>query len=659
MPRSAGVPSGGRRLWRAAAPLLVLAAALAALLAPRSGAAATTPGCSVSGPASGAYSISLCIASPPSSAVVGDVAVTLTATVTGTDPGIRRLTVTLDGADLITDFEAPFAFTLPTARFPDGRHSLSAVAVMRDGFTTAQASVGLTFRNGVRQPPVNPLPFTPATGAPVAAGAPFTVVAVGEGADGGADAAEVSNLAVALNPNLFLYLGNVYDEGTPTEFLNWYGSPTLLWGRLRAITNPAPGNRDHGTPQAAGYRDYWNNAPSYYSVDAAGWHIISLDSTTQFGQRDPGTAQYQWLEQDLATRPADCTLAFFNTPLLSVGPEGDDPGMAAIWSLLARSGVDLVLTAHETSYQRWVPLDALGNPSPAGVTQFVVGTGGRGATAFVRTDPRLAFGIDNRRQGFGVLQLELRAGQATYRYVNVNNRVIDSGSYGCTGAAPVAGGPPQPVVAGARCTITGTSGPDTLRGTPADDVICGLGGPDTISGEAGNDRIIGGPGDDDLGGDAGDDTVLGGAGDDRIRSGTGRDLVRGGPGRDDLNGGPGGDRLLGEGGPDTILGGGGPDRLDGGPGNDVLRAGPGIDTAAGGLGNDDIDGSDGADRIDGGLGRDRLRGGLGRDRIAGGAGPDAINVVDHGPDLVNGGAGVDRALVDRAGDRLTGVELIG
>ncbi|MDX6644751.1 MAG: large repetitive protein, partial [Miltoncostaeaceae bacterium] len=496
-----------------------------------------------------------------------------------------------------------------------------------------------------------------AAGAPPPAGSPFTVVAVGDGADGGADAARVSDLAVALNPSMFLYLGNVYDEGTPTEFLNWYGGPGQLWGRLRAVTNPAPGNRDNATARAAGYVDYWNNAPHSYSLDAAGWHIVSLDSTVEYGQRGPGTPQYRWLEQDLA-RPAACTLAFFHNPVFSVGPEGDDPGLGAIWSLLARSGVDLVLTAHDQSYQRWTPLDGLGAPSQTGVTQFVVGTGGRGVTAFARADGRLAFGVDTRRQGFGVLQLELRPGQATYRFVNVNDRVIDSGSYACTGAG---GGPgvPGPVVAGAGCTISGTPGRDVLVGTPGDDVICGLGGPDTISGEGGDDTLIGGPGDDVLGGDAGDDTILGGAGDDRIRSGTGRDLVRGGPGRDALNGGPGGDRLLGEGGADTIFGGGGPDRIDGGPGNDVLRAGPGDDTAAGAAGNDDIDGSDGADRLAGGPGRDEIRGGLGPDRVAGGAGADAINVVDHGPDLANGGAGTDRALADRSGDRLVSVEATG
>ena|GEM_PF-2448677 len=52
--------------------------------------------------------------------------------------------------------------------------------------------------------------------------------------------------------------------------------------------------------------------------------------------------------------------------------------MQPIWSLLVRSGVDIVLSGHDHDYERFQPLDADGHPDPRhGTMQFVVGTGGR------------------------------------------------------------------------------------------------------------------------------------------------------------------------------------------------------------------------------------------------------------------------------------------
>ena len=36
-------------------------------------------------------------------------------------------------------------------------------------------------------------------------------------------------------------------------------------------------------------------------------------------------------------------------------------------------GVDIAMLAHDHDYQRWVPLNAAGVPSPEGVTEFIVG----------------------------------------------------------------------------------------------------------------------------------------------------------------------------------------------------------------------------------------------------------------------------------------------
>jgi Ca2+-binding RTX toxin-like protein len=85
----------------------------------------------------------------------------------------------------------------------------------------------------------------------------------------------------------------------------------------------------------------------------------------------------------------------------------------------------------------------------------------------------------------------------------------------------------------------------------------------------------------------------------------GRRIV-GTSGADYLAGGGFDDVILGVGGNDTLLGGAGDDRLDGGPGNDVLTGGAGADVLVGGDGSDTIYAADGErDIVDCGAGNDR------------------------------------------------------
>ena len=83
------------------------------------------------------------------------------------------------------------------------------------------------------------------------------------------------NLISSWNPNLFLYLGDVYENGRPMEFDNWYGKPGAAgtYGQFHSITDPAIGNHEYVGSDISGYEWYWNNVPHYYSYDAGGWHF--------------------------------------------------------------------------------------------------------------------------------------------------------------------------------------------------------------------------------------------------------------------------------------------------------------------------------------------------------------------------------------------------
>jgi len=110
--------------------------------------------------------------------------------------------------------------------------------------------------------------------------------------------------------------------------------------------------------------------------------------------------------------------------------------MNAIWTLLAQHGVDLVLTGHDHNYQRWKPLDGTGSVDPAGMTQFVVGTGGHGIRNFIRSDDRLAKGFDTAPYALGALRLELNQDGAAYQFINIQGLTLDSGAVACSGAPP-------------------------------------------------------------------------------------------------------------------------------------------------------------------------------------------------------------------------------
>jgi hypothetical protein len=401
-------------------------------------------GCKTSGPASGAYTMVLCLTDPLNGdQLVGLEIISASVTEAGASPGVRRMIFYLDGEYLLTDLEAPYTFELRSERFVDGLHRLEVEALMRDNFVTDRAGIDVVFNNGTTEPPVNTNTFAVAPGTTPLPGQPFVAVAVGDGAGGESPAGQVTDLIATLDPNLFLYLGDVYEKGTPTEFFNWYGTSDRFFGRFRAITNPTIGNHEYEGAQAGGYFDYWDNIPNFYSFDAAGWHFISLNSTSQFGQTTPGTPQYDWLVQDLSANPAICTIVYFHHPVYGVGPQGDTPRMNDIWSLLAQHGVDVVLTGHDHSYQRWHPLDGAGQRDPSGITQFVVGSGGHGIQGFVRSDSRLAAGFGTVPMAYGALRLELKPTATVFQFINIDGNILDSGVIPCSGA-PRDTTPPSP-----------------------------------------------------------------------------------------------------------------------------------------------------------------------------------------------------------------------
>ena len=387
--------------------------------------------CASSTPSSGSYTVTLCFTAPNSGSVVsGPVTVTASVSITGSSSGVQRLIFYINSAYLLTDFLTPYTFVLPTQKWQDGAFTLGVEALMKDGYTTVnRATIGLTFSNGNAQPPINPNTFTPTSGTTPPNGSPFIVTAAGDGADGATQAANVTNLMASINPNLFLYLGDVYYSGSIAEFYNWYGTGGAYFSNFRSITDPTIGNHEYtNSVGGVGYFDYWNNIPNYYSYNAGGWHFISLNSNgSKVGGLGTSSPEYIWLSQDLAANASLCTIVYYHHPLFNIGPEGPATGMTNMWALMAQDGVSIVLNGHDHDYQRWVPLNGSGNPSSTGVTEIIAGTGGHGIQTITKTNSRVAFSEDVSPQAFGVLELALSSSGATFSYVNTSGTVLDSG----------------------------------------------------------------------------------------------------------------------------------------------------------------------------------------------------------------------------------------
>ncbi len=393
--------------------------------------------CAASSPSSNKYQITLCFTAPgDGSALSGDAAVTTALTASSGSPGTERVVFYLNGIYLLTDFQSPYTFTLPTENWMDGNYNLSVESLQRDGFVSGRAGITVSFKNGISSLPVNKKSFKPATGTQPAKGQPFVVVATGDGASGEASSQKVTDLIASLNPNLFLYLGDVYESGSMAEFYNWYGNGGAFFDRFRSMTDPTVGNHEYvSSKEAQGYFNYWDNVPNYYSFNAGGWHFISLNANASRVKTDPSSPQYQWLASDLAANASMCTIVFYHQPFFNIGPEGSEAAMSDIWALMAQYGVSIVLNGHDHDYQRWVPLDGKGQPNPSGITEFVAGGGGHGLQTLPKgTDSRVANSNDMKPDAFGALELELNPGGVNFSYINEKNVVLDSGVIACSKA---------------------------------------------------------------------------------------------------------------------------------------------------------------------------------------------------------------------------------
>ena len=315
-------------------------------------------------------------------------------------------------------------------------------AAIRAALTAAAALVAVTCRDD--RGPVEAI-RVPAPALLATSPGAVTLVGAGNIAKCKATGDDATAALVGGIPGTVFTAGDAaYDNGALTQYNTCY-HPS--WGQHKARTQPAPGDRDYKTANAAGYFGYFGTAAGdpkqgYYSYDLGAWHIIVLNSGSP--NLVPTTAtspQVQWLRADLAAHPARCTLAYWHHPLFD---SKDNPytTVRPLWDVLYGAGVDVVINAHYAFYERFAPQTPAGVADPVqGIREFIVGTGG---AEHVNPDhPRANSAVRNGTT-WGVLKLTLDSASYAWEFVPIAGQTFrDSGTASCHAARPVVSAGPD------------------------------------------------------------------------------------------------------------------------------------------------------------------------------------------------------------------------
>ena len=132
------------------------------------------------------------------------------------------------------------------------------------------------------------------------------MLAVGDGASDEAKSNPVAARIAALDPSLFLYLGDVYEHGTFTENRSHYGRSSMdvpgggtLWGSFADVTQTTNGN--HEAPHPVDWKDYWHGRPMFTKFTYGGVLFIDMNSSKSMG---PTSNQYKFVQSAITSPTA-------------------------------------------------------------------------------------------------------------------------------------------------------------------------------------------------------------------------------------------------------------------------------------------------------------------------------------------------------------------
>jgi hypothetical protein len=220
-------------------------------------------------------------------------------------------------------------------------------------------------------------------------------------------------------------------DGSAAEFQCFDGK----WGRFKSRMLMSIGNHERRVdPTAKAYYDYGNGVgvdsgavgrrgDGYYAVTYGGWRILILNSEQNI------TEQAAWIRKDLSSHSNLCQLAIWHKPLYNSGTSVlAVTAVRPLWEALYAEGADVIVNAHDHSYQRNAKVRSDGVRAADGIRQFIAGTGG-GILGGISATP-LAIN-EKALATFGVLKLQLYSKRYQWSFIDITGAVRDSGSDQC------------------------------------------------------------------------------------------------------------------------------------------------------------------------------------------------------------------------------------
>src|SRR5215203_3642076 len=323
-----------------------------------------------------------------------------------------------------------------------------------------------------------------------------------------------NTLASLSNPAKVITLGdNAYSSGTRTQFANCYDNYRLSdgstydstrrawWGQYKDQTMPSLGNHEYlnstdPTTQSNPYFDYFSaqngfklpaalvpntadnpgltKGKGYYSYNLGSWHIVVLNSNCDYVSCNSTSAQAAWLQNDLASHPAQCTLSYMHHPLYATGTGGLEPRVKPLWQILYDNGADVILNGHDHRYERLARIDPNDNRDLTyGMRPLIAGTGGDpGGGTTDTNEPNSEIKIFGTA---GILRMDLSDGYYSWAFIapDPNNptgtgTVMDSTA---TPADPSYGAENPPNSTNPAGTEACHGAPGSADTTPPDTVI--------------------------------------------------------------------------------------------------------------------------------------------------------------------------------------------
>ncbi len=219
---------------------------------------------------------------------------------------------------------------------------------------------------------------------PLPSAAPFRFLAFGDSGTASDAQFALARLMAAEDPDFTLHTGDVIypyttPEGIRERYLDCYG-PMMARCPMYIVLGNHDCMVEEGDPLLSIHRLPAQPASGrYYSFRWNTAHFIALDTNSI---ADP--AMLTWLDRELL-QPTVWRVVFFHHPPYTRGTHRADPICLEVERILAprleRAGVDLVLTGHDHTYQRFLPI---------GQTTYCVTGGGGASLYYVGTTPRHA-----------------------------------------------------------------------------------------------------------------------------------------------------------------------------------------------------------------------------------------------------------------------------